>query len=161
MKGFHSRFTHTPPEDAPGEVDTERVREALAFLDQHPDDPFFLWLHLEDPHIPCLPKPADAPAWEIPGLADPGAADPLRRFQVAASGLEARDPQVKAAAIRYLNAAYTVEVRYVDACVGKVLDHLRRLGREKNTIVLVHADHGMHAGGDRIGGRDFQGGTIR
>jgi len=160
MKGFHCRFT-VPPPDSPGEVDAERVREALAFLERHRDDPFFLWLHLDDPHIPCLPKPEDAPAWEIPGIPDPGAGDPSGRFEAAIRGFRAGNPRVKAAAIRYFNAAFTAEVRYADAWVGKVLSRLRRLDREKNTIVAIHADHGLQAGGDHIGWRDFHDGTIR
>ena len=123
--------------------------------------PFFLWLHLDDPHIPSLPKPEDAPAWEIPGIPDPGVEQPQARFEAAVRGLQSGNPTAKEAAIRYLNAAYTAEVRYADAWVGKVLARLRDLGRDRNTLVVIHADHGMEVGGEHIGWRDFHDCTIR
>jgi iduronate 2-sulfatase len=46
--------------------------------------------------------------------------------------------------------AYFACVSYVDAQIGKVLDEYRRLGLDKNTIVVLWGDHGWHLGEHRI-----------
>ena len=41
---------------------------------------------------------------------------------------------------------YYAAVSYVDAQIGKVLDHLRKTGLDKNTVVVLIGDHGWHLG---------------
>jgi arylsulfatase A-like enzyme len=159
LKGFHRRFVRDLPQ-TPAMVDAEHVQQAMAFLETHRRDPFFLWLHLDDPHLPCLPKPEDAPPWEIPGVADPGPDRPLGRYHAALEGLIAPEPETRAAARRYLQRAYLAEVRYADAWVGLVLDHLENLGLDRRTVVAIHADHGVEVEGEGFGLRDFHDGTL-
>jgi len=160
LKGFHRRFVYDLPQ-TPAMVDAEHVQLAMAFLESHRHDPFFLWLHLDDPHLPCLPKPEDAPPWEIPGVADPGPGRPLDRYHAALQGLIAPKAETRAAARRYLQRAYRAEVRYADAWVGMLLDHLEKLGLDHDTVVAIHADHGVEVAGENFGMRDFHDGTIR
>ena len=47
---------------------------------------------------------------------------------------------------RHLIHAYYACVSYVDAQVGKVLDELKKLDMEKDTIVVLWGDHGWHLG---------------
>src|SRR5699024_7597639 len=54
---------------------------------------------------------------------------------------------------RKLRHAYYAAVSYSDAQIGKVLDELKRLGLEKNTIVILWSDHGWHLGDDRVWGK--------
>ncbi len=42
--------------------------------------------------------------------------------------------------------AYYASISYVDACVGVMLDAVRKAGREDDTIVCLWGDHGMHMG---------------
>ncbi len=49
--------------------------------------------------------------------------------------------------------AYYASVSYVDAQIGKVLDELKRLHLDKNTIVVVWGDHGWHLGDQRVWGK--------
>jgi len=49
--------------------------------------------------------------------------------------------------------AYLAGVSYIDAQVGKVLNELRSLGLDKNTIVVVWGDHGWHLGDQRLWGK--------
>jgi arylsulfatase A-like enzyme len=56
IKGFHT-YGDTMPRDASGRVANERpgravVDEALAWLAAHRQEPFFLWVHLFEPHAP-------------------------------------------------------------------------------------------------------------
>ena len=43
-------------------------------------------------------------------------------------------------------AAYYATISYIDTCVGILLDALKKSGRERNTIVCLWGDHGMHLG---------------
>ena len=54
---------------------------------------------------------------------------------------------------RKLRHAYFACISYVDAQVGKVLDELKRLGLDKNTIVVVWGDHGWHLGDQLVWGK--------
>jgi iduronate 2-sulfatase len=47
---------------------------------------------------------------------------------------------------RHLRHAYRASTSYVDAQIGLILDELKRLGLDKNTIVVLWGDHGFHLG---------------
>ena len=47
---------------------------------------------------------------------------------------------------RILRHGYFASVSYVDAQVGKVLDEVKRLELERNTVVVLWSDHGWHLG---------------
>ncbi|MDP6410111.1 MAG: sulfatase [Planctomycetota bacterium] len=82
--------------------------------------PYFLWVHLWDPHDPRLVPPAE---W-IP--------DSVPR-------VETRDGQV---GFPPGSAIYAAEVRFVDRQLGRLFDHLRERGTFERTLIAVTADHG-------------------
>jgi len=47
---------------------------------------------------------------------------------------------------RRLKHGYYASVSYIDACLGKLLDGLKAMGLEENTIVVVWGDHGYKLG---------------
>lgn len=54
---------------------------------------------------------------------------------------------------RKLRHAYFACVSYTDAQIGKVLDELKQLGLDDNTIVVIWGDHGWHLGDQRVWGK--------
>ncbi len=52
-----------------------------------------------------------------------------------------------------LKHGYCAAVSYVDAQIGKVLNELKNLGLDKNTIVVLWGDHGWHLGDYGIWGK--------
>lgn len=54
---------------------------------------------------------------------------------------------------KILKHGYCAAVSYVDAQIGKVLDELKSLGLDKNTIVVLWGDHGWHLGDYGIWGK--------
>jgi len=54
---------------------------------------------------------------------------------------------------RKLRHAYFACISYADAQVGRVLDELRTLGLDRDTIVIFWGDHGWHLGDDRVWGK--------
>ncbi|MBN1337359.1 MAG: sulfatase [Deltaproteobacteria bacterium] len=112
------------------------ARRALAWLDTHGrTGPWFLWLHLFDPHGPYEPPPPFAPS------RDPVAGGP-------ALGLPAFWPPRWQAVTdaAWLTEAYLGEVRFADAQVGRVLDHLAASDRLDATAVVLVSDHGESLG---------------
>jgi arylsulfatase A-like enzyme len=55
--------------------------------------------------------------------------------------------------IRKLKHAYSACVSYADAQVGALLNQLKELGLEENTIVVIWGDHGWHLGDERVWGK--------
>jgi len=54
---------------------------------------------------------------------------------------------------RKVKHAYYASISYVDAQIGKVLDELKRLQLDKNTIVILWGDHGWQLGDHLIWGK--------
>lgn len=101
---------------------------AIAWLDgaRDPARPFFLFVHYFDPHDPYdPPEPWKSRFARAPGAA-PSLADALLR--------------------RDLVDAYDGEIAFTDAEVGRLLAHLAARGLERDTLVVVTADHGEGLG---------------
>ncbi len=108
------------------------VDDALAWLDRHARDRFFLFLHIVDPHEPYAPSPADAEPFIDPDYEGP--------IGLRYSG-NGRDVETAADRRRVVDL-YDGEVRYADRLVGEVLDALAARGIYERTMVIVTSDHG-------------------
>ncbi len=130
----------------------EITDRAAARLAEDADRPFFLWVHYFDPHIPYQPPPdiaarfyqGDPAAGDEPPIAAleffdrwPGGAH-LRKWLG-----ETRDPE-------FPRAMYAAELHYTDREIGRLLTALERAGRDRDTVVVVIADHGESLGEHRI-----------
>src|SRR6185295_9750999 len=96
--------------------------------------PFFVFVHLYDPHWHDAP-----PDWA------------RRLFETAYAGSVTGNWQdfsrrergaVSDADLAHLLALYDGEIRYADTEVGRVLDHLAARGLDRSTLVLITSDHG-------------------
>lgn len=117
---------HHLPADrvAPGALDWLAKRD--------PAKPFFVWLHLFDPHLPYAP-----PARYAPG---PGADEISWKSLLADAN--AHDGDVPQATLARALELYAGEVAYVDHWVGEVVAKLDALGVLDDTILVFTADHG-------------------
>lgn len=127
------------------------AKAAIEWLSDKRDKskPFFLAVGFHRPHLPLV-APAkwfDLHPLENVTLPDAPADDeadiPLcaRNGSVPGYTLSAT-PEQRRAAIR----AYLACVSYVDAQAGRLLDALKELGLDENTIVIFISDHGWHLG---------------
>ena len=143
-QGFHYFSDHAslhinhPMARAPHLVD-----EALGWLERHGDEPFFLWLHVWDPHFRYLPIES--------GKFRRGTTRPLpiyRRLDQNELSLgqlyfheTLPDDQLEEAI-----ALYDTEILETDQALGRILRHLETTGLRENTLVVFTSDHGEALG---------------
>lgn len=102
--------------------------------------PFFLWLHLFDPHTPhTVPRPY------AEGLrpAETGV-EPARSWVPLKSPGE--PPELRRPSLGGHEDLYLAELAYLDHQIGRFLDVLESRGLLNHTIVALVADHGENLG---------------
>ncbi len=108
---------------------------ACRWLRERDDSAFFLWIHYLEPHDPYAPPHPFNQTWDTgyrgrwfyrSGL--------LQKFR---TGL-----WLTAAEKTHLEALYDGEVRFVDHCVGRVLEALKDANLDRRALVVVTSDHG-------------------
>ena len=106
------------------------VDETLEWLERiGPEDSFFVFLHVTDPHAPYLPP------------------EPLRRQFApdAPAGpgiLNTKNPADASHSTKHLRDLYDAEIAFVDEHFGRMLEELDRRGFLDDTLVVFVADHG-------------------
>jgi arylsulfatase A-like enzyme len=107
------------------------TRLALSWLERRdPARPLFLFLFYMDPHSDYLPPPP----YDRLFTDDP--IPPLRNIPGLGTSF------VPPAARERIRAAYAGEIRYTDACIGRLLDALAATPRAGDTAVALCGDHG-------------------
>ncbi len=117
--------------------------------------PFFLAVGFSKPHLPFVApkkywdlydrsKIELAPFQEMPKGAPSYAFQDLWELRSGYSGIAPGPlpPEQQ----REMIHGYRAATSYTDAQIGKVLDKLRELGLEKDTIIVLWGDHGWHLG---------------
>ena len=139
--------THGQPVDLPGyRVDAltdALIRHVHHRVDQHPDQPFFLFASYLEPHhqnhLDAYPPPLGdrgrfAGRWCPPDLA----ALPTHR-----PALSEPATAVGGSAAGHLDG-YFAMVHRLDQALGRLVDALHSLGILQQTVVLTTSDHGCH-----------------
>jgi arylsulfatase len=113
--------------------------KVLVWLDSHHADsqPFFLYVHLLEPHSPYNPPPQDDlfKSDAYPTLTHDG-------YDFAHAGLLRLAMHGDEKAVERLYQLYDGKIHYVDRYVGQILDGLKSLGLEDHTYILLTSDHG-------------------
>ncbi|MEA2603789.1 MAG: choline-sulfatase [Acidobacteriota bacterium] len=102
--------------------------------------PFFIWLHLFDPHTPHTPPEPYALGFRP---AKAAGLSPVRAW------IPFRQPGPRSFAENVLGGQrdlYDGEVAYLDRQVGRLLDFLESRGMLEDTVIAVVADHGENLG---------------
>ena len=112
------------------------VNEATAWVSAVRDQPFFLWLHLMDPHAPYYPVEE---ALQLMGTnITPSRARYLNSYwnrgNLAPSRLQRHRDKIV--------GLYDAGVRWVDVQLTRLADSLSRLGLWENCVFAFTADHG-------------------
>lgn len=107
----------------------ETLRRALAWVDEPSDRPFFLWVHIFDPHSPYEPRDGS------PATVD------HRAILAQEPGYVYTDEERRA-----LKDYYRQEAEYSDSQVGVLFDALKERGQLDHAAFIVTADHGEALG---------------
>lgn len=104
---------------------------AIDFLRRHRDTPFALSVHFREPHSAWLPASEED-------------VEPFRDLvpTIPESGVNGIDQ----ARLQRMIREYYISCRSVDRCTGRLLQTLKELGLEQNTIVIFTSDHGYQTG---------------
>ncbi|HUO87352.1 MAG TPA: sulfatase [Thermoanaerobaculia bacterium] len=116
------------------------VDRGLDWIAEREDDPFFLWLHLFDVHVPTLPPEPFASGFRA---AAPSGLSPVTRWTPFREPGPRRfaDPEAGAHPDLYAGAA-----AYLDRQIDRLLGDLETRGLLADTFVVVVADHGESLG---------------
>jgi len=124
---------------------SQTTAAALAWLATQREEPFFLWVHYQDPHGPYSPPPefrgrfhlartgARAP---LAVLADDSGLGGIPAYQVIG---DLRHPGV-------YEDRYIDEIFYADRSVGELIEAVDRAAGASGAVVLLTADHGESFG---------------
>jgi len=127
--------------------------EAVKFLRANKDRPFCLWSSFFMPHTPLVPQERFFNLYK-----DARLTLPKRTEHELESGFEGHLIRARErgwygqtdAQLRQSLCGYYGNVSQMDSCVGRVMQALRELGLDKNTIVVYTSDHGEMAGAHRM-----------
>jgi len=116
--------------------------DALAWIDGHMGEPFFLFVHYFDPHLPYQP-PAPYDTRFAPGYTgDLTASFDINLFPEARATNFETMKAVPAEDWDYIRALYDGEIAFTDRAVGELLAGLDRRNLRENTLIIFLSDHG-------------------
>ena len=117
----------------------ENVTErGIDLLDRLGDRPFFLFLHYYDPHWHYDPHETTRRYFET---------DYKGTLTGEWGAIKELDPATLAPQdMAHLLALYDGEIRYTDDELGRFLDHLKKRGLDRSTLVVITSDHGEEFG---------------
>jgi arylsulfatase A-like enzyme len=128
------------------------VDRLIPWLKEHKDAPFFVFLHVFDPHSPFRPRPPYDTLWGAPGAKDRLVeieAD-MKKHKVGTSPVDnlphkaeylktGNDPDEL---LKIYKDWYDGSIRGMDAEIGRLLEALREMGLDQDTLIVWSADHG-------------------
>jgi arylsulfatase A-like enzyme len=113
------------------------TQQILEFLSKNQKKPFFFWAHYIETHYPFLPPQQfieDRPEGRLLQNIEPKIIAGAQRF-VRATSTEG-----------YFLSRYDGAVKYIDSELEKIIDLIYEKGYQKNSIIIVTADHGEELG---------------
>ena len=142
-----------PPRPGSTKAARTEMDRLLPWLSAHRDVPFFVLLHLSDPHSPFSPYPPyDSMFGDPRGRQDhEQQREKVRPFIANANmrrfGMPSRDELVRAGVdperfIANEKDGYDGSIRLMDAELGRLRERLGELGLDRRTLIVFLADHG-------------------
>jgi arylsulfatase A-like enzyme len=156
-QGFEELHELTSVADSAGPYTSKTSREyvdrAAEWLDRHKDEPFFIYLHVFDPHSPYEPRRPYDVVWADQTKREEHIKqrDALRKVVtnqfMATRGMATREEMLKAgidpaAYLAYDRDWYDSSIRGMDAELARLMERVRTAGLAEKTAVVFLSDHG-------------------
>jgi arylsulfatase A-like enzyme len=152
-QGFEELHERSSISEDGSKTAREFVDRLLPWLEDHRGVPFFVFLHIFDPHDPFQPRRPYDTLWADPARTEEHKRqmEKLRKFIpdsfMRRRGLPTQEELQKSGLdqepfISHLYDWYDGSIRAMDVEIGRVLEHLRTLGLEEKTLVVFTSDHG-------------------
>lgn len=152
-KRFGALLSWLPAEgDDSEQTDAIGASEAIRVMERHAADksPFFLAVGLYRPHTPYVAPKKYFEMYPREKIVIPGVPQgylatlpkPAQKSLLRKKEQLNLEPSLALKAIQ----GYYASITFADAQLGRMLDALKRLGLEKNTVVVFTSDHGYHMG---------------
>jgi len=145
-------ITDTPDEVHPDAVIARRAVEELRKA-KETGQPFFLAPGFYRPHLPWTAPKRYWDLYDRAKLALPAnfapVNDGITRYnwdELRRYGDIPKEGPLSAEKAREMIHGYYASVSFVDAQIGKVLDELKRLGLDRNTVIILWGDNGWNLG---------------
>lgn len=110
----------------------ESTRMARRWIARRGSEKTFLWVHYIDPHMPYAPPEEFAPA----EFRDRPASFEVRPTEWPRVWLYPQEDR------QWIKALYRAEVRYVDHCIGEIIQTLKDTGQYDDSLIIFTSDHG-------------------
>ena len=118
------------------EIISSAVSEPVSWMKNNKDDNFFALIHFYDPHLPYTPiQPSQRTLslnYSGPFTGEWGPAMTLWDNRLTADEND----------VRNMASLYDDEISMVDQYVGEILEEVKKMGIENQTLVVFTADHG-------------------
>jgi uncharacterized sulfatase len=166
--GYFDRGFTPSPLPVEDYIDTWTATEALRWLDEDDEKPFFAWVSFSGPHTPWdppapydrmydpdeIPEPARRegeleekhPDWVDCIAQTVPATPPFSRDNSREPGIQNAYARFSERQRREMLAAYYGQITLIDAQIGRLLGDLDERGLADNTLVIFTTDHGDYLG---------------
>jgi iduronate 2-sulfatase len=131
------------------QTDGKITSDAIRYMEQHQDQPFFLGVGFFRPHTPFVAPKKYFDLYPLEDIRLPYS-PPGDRLDIPAPAFAHNCPVpnygLDELTLRKAIQAYYACVSFIDAQIGRLMDALKRLEIESETIVVFWSDHGYHLG---------------
>ncbi|MDZ8117084.1 sulfatase [Pontiella agarivorans] len=107
--------------------------EAIDFMDEHKDEPFFVNLHYYTVHRPIRGRSPELVEKYVNKSGDP----------VTGQGMQAKPKD------KLKSAEYASMIESLDDNIGRIADYLERNNLRENTLILFSSDNGQNVGANK------------
>jgi len=147
-QGVAMHFVATP--DASEQADFDAANRAIAHLEKHRADPFFLGLGFVRPHVPCVAPSRFFDLYPLakikPFVNPPNDLDDIPALVPRTLGNTANHMRMNEDQQREALRAYYASISFMDDQLGRVLKTLDGLKLKERTVIVFQSDHGWHLG---------------